>query len=92
MKSGAELTNTPSLTIRSTRSSEPSAAFIWASSMIPQRRAAAMPAVEVDVLAEPAFDQAAVLGEADLAGDVEQAADLDRGDIGGDRGGGLREG
>ena len=38
------LTNTPSLTTRSTRSSEPSAAFICASSMMPQRRAAAVPA------------------------------------------------
>ena len=51
-----------------------------------------MPAVEVHVLAEPAFDQAAVLGEADLAGNVQQPALLDGRDIGGDRGGGLREG
>ena len=42
--------------------------------MIPQRRAACDPAFELDVLAEAAFDQAAVLGEADLARDVEQAA------------------
>ena len=60
--------------------------------MTPQRRAAAIPAVDIHVLAEPAFDQVAVLGEADLAGDVEQAALLDRRDIGRDRGGGLREG
>ena len=70
---GALLTNTPSFTTLSTRSSEPSAAFICASSMMPQRRAAAIPAFEVHVLAKPALDQAAVLGEADLAGDVEQA-------------------
>ena len=50
------------------------------------------PAVEVHVLAEPAFDQAAVLGEADLARDVEQPAELDRRDIGRDRGRGLGQG
>ena len=49
-------------------------------------------AIEIGVLAEPSFDQAAVFGEADLAGDVKQPARLDRRDVGGDGGGRLRQG
>ena len=40
---GALFTKAPSFTIRSTRSSEPSAALICASNMMPQRRAASVP-------------------------------------------------
>ena len=51
-----------------------------------------MPAVQIGVFAEAAFDQAAVLGKADLPRDVEHAALLDGGDVGGDRSRGLRQG
>src|SRR4051794_29914221 len=47
------------------------------------------PAIEVSVLAEAAFDQAAVLGETDLAGDVEEPTLLDGGYIGRHRSGRL---
>ena len=49
-------------------------------------------AVEVDIFAQPACDQASVLGEADLTGNVQQAAAFDGGNISRHRGGGLRKG
>src|SRR3569833_1467455 len=45
--------------------------------------------IEVHVLAKPPFDQAAVLGEADLAGNVQHPALLDGRDIGCHRRGGY---
>src|SRR5262245_49496866 len=47
---------------------------------------------QVHILAQPAFDQAAVLGKADLPADVQQAIGLDRGNIGRNRRGGLGKG
>src|SRR5512139_10407 len=41
--------------------------------------------LQVQPFSQTAFDQAAVLGKADLAGDMQQAVGLDRGDIAGDR-------
>ena len=88
----AELTNTPSLTTCSTRSSEPKRRLHLREQHDPAAARGGGPGVEVDILAQPAFDQAAVLGEADLARDVQQAIGLDGRDVGRDRGGGLREG
>ena len=51
-----------------------------------------LPGFEIEALAQPALDQAAVLGELNLPADMQQAIGLDRGDIAGHRGGRLREG
>ena len=50
------------------------------------------PAVEAHVVAQAAFDQGPVLGEADLPGDVEESADFDRRHISRNRGSGLGKG
>ena len=45
-----------------------------------------------DIVAQPAFDQAAVLRDADLAGNVQQTIGFDRRHVSGDGSGGLRKG
>ena len=47
---------------------------------------------KIEILAQPAFDQAAVFGEADLPADVQQAIGLDRGNITRHRGGSFGKG
>src|SRR6476620_1441748 len=49
-------------------------------------------ALKVDILAQPAFDQASVVGEADLTGDVEESVLFHGGNIGSHGRGGLRQG
>ena len=79
-----EATKAPSLTIRSTRSSDPSACFICAISITAQRSAAAA-MLDVIIGAELADDQGPVLAERQLPGNVEQAAGFHRGHISRDR-------
>ena len=49
-------------------------------------------ALQIHILAEPPFDEAAIFGEADLARDVQQPPTFDRRNVGGDGRGGLGKG
>ena len=70
----------------------PSAALICAR-IISAAALGRLPAMlDIEILAEPPGDQRAVLAERQLAGDMEQPADLDRRHIGGDGRGGLGKG
>ena len=91
VKSGALFTNTPSFTTLLDAVERAERRLHLREQHDPATPCGRDAAFQIHVLAKPAEDQAAVLGEADLAGDVEQAALLDRRDIGGDGGGGLRK-
>ena len=81
-KSGAELTNPPSRTTRTTLSRSPSAALICASRLMAQPRAAALPCSIGDAGAELALgDQLAFGVDADLARDEQQVAGAYEADI-----------
>ena len=93
VKAGVELTKTPSFTMRSTRAEITAQR---AADLRDQHHAAqlcgVLAASEIDIIAQPPRDKAAVVAERQLAGNVEQATMLNSGHIGGHWRGGSGQG